>query len=287
MLSTDSQSGYITFLSQLAKNYNEAFMMGERKATPHHATRRSTILRLFGWLSLFTMLSLSSVKGQIEKFYKDFPLYSRGEMKKRWAMVVDLRRCTGCYACQVTCKVEFGVPFEGFRTWLETYEYGLYPEVKRLFLPRMCNHCDNPPCVPVCPVQAIYKRDDGIVQIDQLKCIGCGYCAEACPYGAIYKNNATNTYDKCTFCEHRLAQGLLPACVSNCFGKAMYFGDLADPNSIVSRLISENKVQLLKPYLGTEPMVYYIGLDETLITGVSARVKVISPRTGVKEVSAI
>lgn len=247
------------------------------------SAKRNFIFRVV--LSLVTLVALvpASVQAQVQRFYNNFPRFNRGEMKKRWAMVIDLRRCTGCYACQVSCKAEFGIPYEGFRIWVDTYEYGKYPDVRRMFLPELCNHCDNPTCVPVCPVQAIYKRDDGVVLIDHLKCIGCGYCAEACPYGAIYKNSFTGTFDKCTFCAHRLEQGLLPACVTNCFGKAMYFGDLGDSNSIVSKLIRENKAQLLKPHLGTEPMVYYIGLDETLVTGVRPEIKVMSPRIGYME----
>ncbi len=262
---------------------------------PRSDTRRNVILRflqVFGLLNAVALLTLllpgsMRVKAETERYYKNFPRFSRGEMRKRWAMVIDLRRCVGCYGCQVSCKMENGIPYEGFRMWVETYEYGKYPRVRRLFLPRMCNHCDNPPCVPVCPVKAIYKRGDGVVLIDSSKCIGCGYCVQACPYGAIYKNPDRGTSDKCTLCEHRLAQGLLPACATNCFGKAIYFGDLADPNSVVSKLIRENKVHVLKPEMGTDPMVFYIGLDEVLVTGAAGKIIAISPRTGIREVNSI
>src|SRR3970282_727508 len=133
-------------------------------------------------------------------------------------MVVDLRRCVGCRASTVACKSENNVPDGVFRTWVKFAEIGEYPQTRPRFLPSFCNHCDNPPCVPVCPVLATYKRGDGLVLIDYDQCIGCGYCIEACPYGARHINPVQRTADKCTLCVHRLGAGQKPACVATCIG---------------------------------------------------------------------
>lgn len=193
------------------------------------------------------------------KYYDNFP--RRQEMEHRWAMVVDLRRCTGCRGCTVACKSENNVPEGVFRTWLRFEEVGTYPQTRPRYFPLFCNHCDNPPCVPVCPVLATYKRDDGLVLIDYDKCIGCGYCIEACPYGARYLNPVQRTADKCTLCVHRLEAGQPPACVATCIGRALTVGDLNDSKSEVSQLLAQYPVQTLKPEQGTDPMVFYIGLD--------------------------
>jgi len=182
---------------------------------------------------------------------------------KRYAMVIDLRRCVGCFSCQVTCKMENNVPFDYFRSKVLVTERGTYPDVKRHFLPTLCNHCENAPCVQVCPVGASYRREDGLILVDDKKCIGCGYCVQACPYDARYIN-ATGVAEKCTFCQHRVDAGLEPACVHNCVGKARLFGDLNDPQSSVSKLVNSHSVQRLKSNLGTEPYVFY--LDADLIT---------------------
>jgi tetrathionate reductase subunit B len=184
-------------------------------------------------------------------------------------MVVDLNKCIGCQACTVACKAEFNVPTGVFRTWVREFEDGIFPNVKVQFLPSLCNQCDDPPCVPVCPVKAIYKQEDGAVLIDAEECIGCGYCVQACPYNAIFLNPQTQVAEKCTFCINRVEQGLAPACVQTCVGGARIFGDLADEHSSVSELANSKAVQVLKPDMGTEPMVYYIGLDGKLAARVN------------------
>jgi len=204
----------------------------------------------------------SAHDGAHAKYYDNFP--RRSEMEHRWAMVVDLRRCVGCRACTVACKSENNVPDGVFRTWLRFEEVGEYPNTRPRYLPVFCNHCDNPPCVPVCPVLATYKRDDGLVLIDYEKCIGCGYCIQACPYGARHLNPVQKTADKCTLCVHRLEAGQKPACVTTCIGGALTIGDLNDPTSDVSRLLAKHPVQTLKPEQGTDPMFFYIGLDDRL-----------------------
>ena len=143
---------------------------------------------------------------------------------------------------------------------------------KSFFVPKLCNQCDNSPCTQVCPVGATYKTRDGIVLVNQNRCIGCRYCIQACPYGARYlvpKGKVTPTgqsgvVDKCTWCYHRITKGLKPACVEACPVGARVFGDLNDPESDVSKILAKERIQVLKPDLGTKPKVKYIGLDEAV-----------------------
>ena len=165
---------------------------------------------------------------------------------KRFGMLVDMRKCIGCQACTVSCSVENLPPIGQFRTTVLQYEIdkpgGAAPAM--VSLPRLCNHCDEPPCVPVCPVQATFQRTDGIVLVDNERCVGCGYCVQACPYDARFINHETQTADKCTFCEHRLEVGLLPACVESCVGGARVIGDLNDQDSEINRRMAEHKDEI-------------------------------------------
>jgi tetrathionate reductase subunit B len=217
----------------------------------------------------------------------------------RWAMVIDIRRCVGCYSCQVSCKMENSVPMEAYRARVEAVDRGKYPDAERIFLPTLCNHCagdigtegqkiDVPPCVEKCPEQksgermkfkgvryrtgATYKRPDGMILVDNSLCIGCGKCIVACPYGARFFNPYIKLtrkdrerdfgIGKCHFCQHRVDIGLEPACVRNCVGKARIFGDLNDPDSAVSKLVKDNPTKVLKPEKKTASNVPYIDLDE-------------------------
>lgn len=182
--------------------------------------------------------------------------------KHRWAMVVDVQKCIGCQACTVSCIMENAVPENSFRTIVSTYEVHDGKRTGTYMLPRLCNHCDNPPCIPVCPVGATFQRKDGVVVVDGDRCVGCAYCVQACPYDARFINHETGKADKCTFCAHRVDAGLLPACVETCVGGARIFGDLNDPDSKVRRLVDQNKIKVLKPEMGTQPHVFYLGLDE-------------------------
>ena len=183
-----------------------------------------------------------------------------------WGMVVDLRKCIGCQACTVACIMENDVPEDSFRTHVSVYEVLQdRGDPAMVMLPRLCNHCDNPPCVPVCPVEATFKVEGtGEVLVDASRCVGCAYCVQACPYDARFINHETQTADKCTFCFHRTSAGLLPACVETCVGGARNFGDLNDPDSEVARMLRDNPVSVLRPEMHTNPNVYYIGLDEVL-----------------------
>ncbi len=176
----------------------------------------------------------------------------------RYAMAIDIQRCTGCQNCIVACKTENNVPDGYHRSWIAERVYGAYPSVRIEMLSQRCNHCEIPPCVACCPTGAshIHARD-GIVVIDRAKCIGCKICLTACPYGARYIH-PDGYGDKCTFCLPRIEKGLDPACVSVCSTHCMHFGDLDDPESEVSRLLLTRSSHVLLPEAGTKPHVHYL-----------------------------
>jgi len=209
----------------------------------------------------------------------------------RYVMVADLRRCVGCQTCTAACKQANGtLPGVQWRQVVDI-EVGEYPEVKRVFLPTGCQHCDKPPCADVCPTTATQKRDDGTVQVNYDLCIGCGYCAVACPYEARsivedvkfaygsdpmpneskrFDKNMIGVAQKCTFCidivEAGIAKGLTPgvdpdatpACVNSCISGALAFGDIEDPQSPVSQLLKKSEHFRMHEDLGTEPGFYYL-----------------------------
>ncbi|MGD8535765.1 MAG: 4Fe-4S dicluster domain-containing protein [Candidatus Aminicenantes bacterium] len=188
--------------------------------------------------------------------------------KKRLAFLIDLRKCIGCNACSLACKSENDVPLGVWRSWVKRVEKGHYPHSMEFFLPILCNNCENPICVTVCPVNAGIIRPDGIVYIDPHRCIGCRYCMASCPYGVRYIHPTNKIAEKCYWCHHRVDAGLEPACVEACPTDAMLFGDLNNPESKISKAVAENAVQVIKPESGTDPYVFYIGLD---IESVEAR----------------
>ena len=132
------------------------------------------------------------------------------------AFVIDQGRCIGCHACTVACKVEHGVELGVFRTWVKYIERGEFPDTRRYFSVLRCNHCTDAPCVEICPVTALYKREDGIVDFDPERCIGCKACLNACPYDALYIDPNSHTAAKCNFCAHRVELGLKPSCEVVC-----------------------------------------------------------------------
>ena len=211
--------------------------------------------------------------------------------QRRWMMVIDTRKCIGCHACTIACVVENKLPPGVVYRPVVTEEFGTYPNVAMRFTPRPCMQCEVPPCTPVCPVKATWKRPDGIVAIDYDKCIGCGYCVTACPYNARTRDLGENYTDgtpaiqpyeeqpnfeygkhwdrkghrspvgnarKCQFCLHRLEHGMLPQCVTSCIGRATYFGDANDEKSLVNELAAKPNATRLLEEKGTKPQVVYL-----------------------------
>ena len=176
----------------------------------------------------------------------------------RYGMVIDLKRCYGCYSCVMACKQANCTPPGVFWSRVLRGEMGAFPNSVRQALPVLCMQCEEPDCMKVCPTGATYQTDDGIVRVDKDKCIGCKYCMMACPYDARFVNEEKKAVDKCTFCVHRLDAGLPPACVETCIGHARHYGDINDPNSDVSRLLARYPSYRLYEEAGTEPAIYYI-----------------------------
>jgi Fe-S-cluster-containing dehydrogenase component/formate-dependent nitrite reductase membrane component NrfD len=180
----------------------------------------------------------------------------------RFGFVLDQRTCIGCHACTVACKQEHGVELGVFRTWVKYIEQGTFPDVRRMFSVLRCNHCDDAPCVEVCPVTALYRREDGIVDFDSERCIGCKACLNACPYDALYIDPHSHTAAKCNFCAHRVEQDLKPSCEIVCPTHAIVSGDIDDPESEISRLIATVPARVRAPEQGTQPKVFYLGATE-------------------------
>lgn len=250
-----------------------------------HLFDRRVFLKAFG--STCVLLIAPAFSLATEKT-RDKPWsYSNGYVPSEhyYGMGIDINKCIGCGRCANACKIENKVPREPFffRTWVERYRIfedgevvidspngavdGFTPRVqeekaiRNFFVPKVCNHCDNPPCVQVCPVGATFKTLDGVVLVDKQYCIGCRYCIQACPYGARFLHPVSRTAEKCTFCYHRVVRGKIPACVEACPTQARVFGELKKKASPLVRFMRMNKISVLKPSLNTEPKVYYANLD--------------------------
>jgi len=178
-----------------------------------------------------------------------------------YAFLIDNRRCIGCHACSVACKAEHEVPLGVARTWVKYVERGVFPETRRMFQVTRCNHCDDAPCVEICPTRALFRRADGIVDFDGGRCIGCKACMQGCPYDAIYIDPETETAAKCNFCAHKVEVGLEPPCVTVCPTQAIVAGDLDDHGSHLAHLVGRHPVQVRKPEKGTRPKVFYVDGD--------------------------
>ncbi|ACL19928.1 4Fe-4S dicluster domain-containing protein [Desulfitobacterium hafniense] len=179
----------------------------------------------------------------------------------RYAMVIDTRKCTGCQSCTVACRVNNELPIDMIYNPVMTHgPLGKFPHVRMVHIPSLCMHCGNSPCVDACPTGASQQREDGIVWVEENKCVGCKACVMACPYGARVSNGAKGTVQKCNFCkDDRVDQGKVPWCVQTCHQKARIFGDIEDQDSEVFKLVNKTKTtgRLLEE-LGTEPFVYYL-----------------------------
>ena len=214
----------------------------------------------------------------------------------RWVFLVDTNKCVGCGLCVKACKLENEVPYDApvTRTWVERYvvtkdntvhadtpkggrdgfvskkigdqedEIAAKDIAKTFFVPKLCNQCQNPPCVQVCPVGATFQTDDGVVLVDRTWCIGCGYCIMACPYGVRFFHPVYKVAEKCTFCYHRIKKGMKTACVDACPFGARQIGNMKDYDDPVTRIIMTERVAVLKDEYGTKPQVYYLGLDRNV-----------------------
>jgi len=210
--------------------------------------------------------------------------------EQNFAFIVDITRCIGCGSCCVADKREYNVPDGYYRTWVERYLKDFDDEVyvdspnggldgyqtprkdldkpirDTFFVPKLCNMCEDPSCVQVCPVGATFRSPDGFVLIDQKRCIGCVYCIQGCPYSVRFLNPVTHTADKCTWCYHRVRKGLLPACVDVCPTGARKFGDLNDKESEVSKILrGPGVLTVLKKDMGNYPSLYYKGLRREVV----------------------
>jgi Fe-S-cluster-containing dehydrogenase component len=201
----------------------------------------------------------------------------------RYAYLIDTTKCIGCGSCVRACAAENDVPEGFFRTWIERYAVGeeashidspnggkdgFLPEqvgfevTKSFFVPKICNHCKETPCIQVCPVGASYRTKDGVVLVDGERCIGCAYCVQACPYGSRFIHPETHTASKCTWCYHRVTKGLRPACVEVCPTGTRMFGDMKREGDPVRHAIEHDRVAILQGHLLTEPQCFYLHLDK-------------------------
>ncbi|HBG04652.1 MAG TPA: 4Fe-4S ferredoxin [Geobacter sp.] len=217
--------------------------------------------------------------------------------KVRWVFLVDTQKCVGCGLCVKECKIENEIPYDAnvTRTWVERYivtkdgkthidspkgardgfesssvdiGHGKFEEIrageidKAFFVPKLCNQCDNPPCVQVCPVGATYQTEDGVVLVDRKWCIGCGYCIMGCPYGVRFFHPVHHVAEKCNFCYHRITKGMQTGCIDACAFGARRIGNIRDPEDPVTRIIMTERVNVLKEEYGTKPQVFYLGFTK-------------------------
>ena len=183
-----------------------------------------------------------------------------------YGFVIDNRKCIGCHACTVACKGEHDDPIGVNKTWVKYIEKGEFPNSQRNFSVMRCNHCNDSPCTDVCPVTALWEREDGIVDFDPERCIGCKACMQGCPYDALYIDPETSTAAKCNYCSHRVDSGREPACVTVCPEDAIIAGDMENKDTDISRTIATQEVQARKPEKGTEPKLFYVDGDEGSVT---------------------
>ncbi len=250
-------------------------------STPEPQVDRRAFLRSCG-LAAPVLLGVVRVP---EGFFSQEGIEAAEREALLYAMGVDIQKCIGCARCAVACKTENHVPPEEefFNTWIERYVIRSDGEVavdspnggidgfpplqeegetlRTFFVPKLCNHCENAPCVQVCPVGATFTTEDGVVLVDEEYCIGCRYCIQACPYGARWMHPEKHVAAKCTFCYHRLDEGLVPACVEVCPTGARLFGQLGNRANPLERFRRFNDIQVLKGHLNTEPKVLYANLD--------------------------
>jgi tetrathionate reductase subunit B len=264
-----------------------------------HTTRRQWLAKLGRMaVGLVALRAARPVKAAVKTALVSAPAPKNYDpFVHSWRMCIDIDKCIGCGLCAEACKKENNViPKPAyFRTWVERYVIkrpeegsdaprgetvvdspnggiGGFPPspipreqiLKSFFVPKLCNHCANSPCDQACPVGATFRTPDGVVVIDPKYCIGCGFCIQACPYGCRFLDPITRTANKCTLCYHRISRGLTTACVEVCPTGARILGDMKNlkPGDPVRVFLDTNKIQVLKPHLGTDPRLLYAGLDK-------------------------
>lgn len=188
----------------------------------------------------------------------------------KYAMAIDLESCIGCHACTIACKSEHDIPIGVWRCWVKEVEKGVFPNTRREFLPVLCNQCDDAPCQNICPTKALFRRGDGIVDLDADWCIGCKSCIAACPYDQLFIDPGTMTAEKCNFCANRLEAGLEPACVVVCPTQCRVFGDVEDADSKISRLTTQRPHHVRKPEYNTSPNIFYLEGSRQLLDPTAA-----------------
>jgi len=256
---------------------------GDQEATAVCGSTRREFLSSAVRLSSGAMVFLMGGKALAEATANKAPGIAYDWNEHLYAYLIDTTKCIGCGSCVRACKSENDVPDGFYRTWIERYVVGTeetrvdspeggmngFPQVesgfvatKSFFVPKMCNHCWATPCIQVCPVGASYHTNDGAVLVDSQRCIGCGYCVQACPYGSRFLHPVTHTASKCTWCYHRITKGLKPACVTVCPTGTRQFGDLKKEGDPVRKALEQDRVQILQGHLLTEPRCYYLHLDK-------------------------
>ena len=177
----------------------------------------------------------------------------------KWGMIIDINRCTGCQSCVIACKAQNKTAPDKFNTKVLAIEDGNYPDARVVFTPVQCNHCENPPCVPACPLNATFKLPNGIVVTDWDLCKSYGTCVKACPYEARFLDERhDNKVDKCDFCIERLEKGLLPACVEACEANARLFGDLNSPKGEFAEYLKRRNLKVRKSELKLKTSIRYV-----------------------------
>ena len=255
--------------------------------------RRGFIEKVVGGTIAGSLMLMIPMKSDLFGKVADEKLKSLVEpldQEKNYCFMVDVTGCIGCGSCCVADRKENHVPEGQYRTWVERYVIDMMNNVyvdapnggeagyskprtdientikEAFFVPKLCNQCEEPSCVQVCPVAATFKSPDGFVLVDSTHCVACGYCVQACPYGVRFINNETKTADKCTWCYHRVTKGKMPACVNACPTGARKFGDLNDPKSEVAKIYnSKTRLSVLKQELGNEPALFYIGASREVV----------------------
>jgi len=182
-----------------------------------------------------------------------------------YGFVIDLKKCIGCHACSIACKSEHDIPVGVNRCWVKTVEKGRFPDAERLFLPVLCNQCADAPCMNICPTSALFRRNDGIVDLHGDACIGCKACMAACPYDQLFIDPNTRTAEKCNFCANRIENQLQPACVSVCPTECRIFGDLDDPTTKIAQIVAQQDFSVRKPEKGTGPKIFYLQADDSIM----------------------